>query len=107
MCEKYCEIDMEDAHCQILTGLHPTALAINRCHTSRKEIRQELRDISGVSAYYAKGLFIRIFFGGSIETWKKDNKISIEATLPPFVYDLEREISEIQSKFLNNGDNIQ
>jgi P4 family phage/plasmid primase-like protien len=107
MAEKYYEIDMEDAHCQILTGLYPTAPAINRYHTSRKKIRQELRDISGVSEYYAKELFIRIFFGGSIETWKKDNNISIETTLPPFVYDLEREISEIQSKFLNNGDNIQ
>jgi hypothetical protein len=65
-----------------------------------------LCDISGVSEYYAKQLCIRIFFGGSIETWRKDNDISIEPILPPFVYELEREIAEKQEIFLNNGDNI-
>jgi hypothetical protein len=67
MAEYHYEIDMEDAHCQILTGLYPMAPAINKYHTSRKEIRRELCDISGVSEYYATQLFIRTFFGDSIE----------------------------------------
>jgi hypothetical protein len=75
-----------------IDGIVSNGAAINRYHTSRKEIREELPDISDVPEYYAKELFIRIFFGGSIETWKKDNTISIETTLPTFVYDLEREI---------------
>ena len=67
-----------------------------------------MRDISGDFEYSAKKcFFIRIFFGGSIEEWRKYNNISIEPKLPSFVYDLEKEISEIQSNFLNNGNNIQ
>jgi len=57
-------------------------------------------EISGVSEYSAKNIFIRIFFGGSIEEWRKYNNISIETTLLPFVYDLEKEIAKIQANFL-------
>jgi hypothetical protein len=49
MAEHYYEINLEDAHCQILIEFFPTTHATNRYHTSRREIRQELRDISGVS----------------------------------------------------------
>ncbi len=105
--EIYYEIDMEDAHCQILMGIYPTARAINEYHTKRKEIRENLCKMAGVSEYSAKNLFIRIFIGGSIEEWRKYNNVSIETTLPPFVYELEREIAEIQTSFLNNADNIQ
>jgi hypothetical protein len=63
MAEHYHEIDMEYAHCQILTGIYPTARAINEYHTKRKEIRENLRDMCGVSEYSAKNLFIRIFLG--------------------------------------------
>jgi hypothetical protein len=107
MAENYHEMDMEDAHCQILTGIYPNAPAINKYHTERKTIREELREMSGVSEYSAKNLFIRICFGGSIEEWRKYNNISIETTLLPFVYELEREIAEIQANFFNNGNNIQ
>ena len=107
MAENYHEIDMEDAHYQIITGIYLNAPAIYKYHTERKTIRRELREMSGVSEYSSKNLFIRIFFGGSIEEWRKYNIISIETTLPPFVYELEREIAEIQANFLNNGNNIQ
>jgi hypothetical protein len=36
--ENYHEIDMEDAHCQVLTGIYSMAPAINKYHTKRKEI---------------------------------------------------------------------
>ena len=88
MAENYHEIDMEDVHCQILTGIYPNAPAINECNAKRKEIREYLREMSGVSENSARNPFIRIFFGGSIEELRKYNNISIETTLPPLVYEL-------------------
>ncbi len=93
---------MENVYCQILTGIYPTARAINEYHMKRKEIRKKMRDMSGVSEYSAKNLF-----------WRKHRRMEevqqhfYRINSPPFVYELEREIAEIQRSFLNNADNIQ
>jgi hypothetical protein len=105
----YMDIDIVNAHFVMLNqickenGIDTTEL--KKYINNREEYLNELIKISGVDRDDAKLLFIRMLYGGSIENWKKDNKVEFE--IPKYYKELEKNIKNISMIIFNSNSDFR
>eukprot|EP00873_Tetraselmis_striata_P027957 jgi/Tetstr1/448221/TSEL_035509.t1 len=85
---KYVEVDMQNAHFQLLAGKYPDALAIQDYISNREEHLRAVQEAAGVKRAVAKQLFIMLIFGGSVDGWKAENNIPETLQLPDICSEL-------------------
>ncbi len=103
---EYAEVDMENANCELLTGLFPESSAIRRYCSDRAAILDEVSGTASVQRCTAKQLFIISLFGGSIATWRNEHNIPDSVALPAICSEIKCAVDDIKDKFMFNPDNL-
>lgn len=94
---RYVEVDMENAHFKLLAGKYPDAVPINDYISSRDSHLESVQSAAGVPRSVAKQLFLILIFGGTIDTWKIENNVSEDVTLPAICGDVYRSIAGVKA----------
>jgi P4 family phage/plasmid primase-like protien len=77
----YVEIDMCNAHPRLLASLRPDNEAFAKYLNDRDSCLEDVMATCGVEKWQAKSLYIRMAFGGKVETWMTDNNVSVPPPL--------------------------
>eukprot|EP00873_Tetraselmis_striata_P039780 jgi/Tetstr1/460044/TSEL_005364.t1 len=96
---KYVEVDMQNAHFQLLAGKYPDASAIQDYISNREEHLRGVQEAAGVPRAVAKQLFIMLIFGGSVDGWKAENNIPESLQLPSFCQELYYTVVALKADF--------
>eukprot|EP00873_Tetraselmis_striata_P027955 jgi/Tetstr1/448219/TSEL_035507.t1 len=96
---KYVEVDMQNAHFQLLAGKYPDALAIQDYISNREEHLRAVQEAAGVKRAVAKQLFIMLIFGGSVDGWKAENNIPETLQLPDICSELYYTVVALKADF--------
>ena len=94
------EIDMENAHYNLVVGRWPDLSGIQDYVTNRESRLEELVEGCQVERWRAKELPIRIMYGGAVKAWLSDHDVEDSISVPPFVYRLQDDISEARRRFV-------
>ena len=93
--DQYSEIDLENAHPNILLDRFPDMDGLRAYIEERDDVLEEVERLTGVSRGKAKELFIRLVFGGTVDSWRQDCEVSPQRRLPDIVKQFSRDIAEI------------
>eukprot|EP00873_Tetraselmis_striata_P028813 jgi/Tetstr1/449077/TSEL_036290.t1 len=97
--KKYVEVDMENAHFQLLAGKYPDARSIHDYISNREQHLLAVQHAAGVKRWVAKQLFIMLIFGGSVDSWKADNNIPETVQLPEICHEPYYTIVALKADF--------
>eukprot|EP00873_Tetraselmis_striata_P021731 jgi/Tetstr1/441995/TSEL_003145.t1 len=102
---KYVEVDMQNAHFQLLAGKYPDAPAIHDYISNREEHLRAVQEAAGVPRAVAKELFIVLIFGGSVDGWKADHNIPESLQLPSICQELYYTVVALKGDFETRPEN--
>ena len=94
----YVEVDLKNAHFEILAGNFPQYAAFANYCNNRDAILSSVSESCGCPRWQAKTLFIILIYGGSLQTWKTEFNIPDGAALPPFVPELIGTINAVKGE---------
>jgi hypothetical protein len=103
---EYVEVDMENAHCELLTGLFPESSAIHMYCSNRAVVLEEVSGATLVPRCTAKQLFIILTFGGNIATGRNEHNIPDAVVLPAICSENKCAVDNTRGKFNFNLDNL-
>ena len=97
------DVDQCNAHPQAQLMRHSGRVALQRYVGEREAVLNEVCDVCvGVTRDDAKGLFLRLCYGGSLAKWCYEHGIC-PCDLPDFVRDFDKEQREIRSTDASNN----
>lgn len=103
------DLDLVNCHFEIvlsyMKNLNMDCDHIEKYCLNVSHFREEIMNFYGVSKDVAKGLFIRLIYGGSLVGWKIENAISTFED-PPILVDIAQELQEFMDVVWENNQHI-
>ncbi len=90
------DVDQENCYPRAQLARHPCKPVLARYVAERKEILAEVQTACGVSRGAAKELFLRLMFGGSVDTWQREH--GAQGAVPEFVSRFADEQNQIRAE---------